>query len=66
MIQSSMQPEYLQKVINIFPDTMFKSKKVAGLSKDEFQKFVACPKCNKLYTYDSAMYRDRYGKTHAT
>ena len=41
--------------VDMFPTTIFKTRKFAGLNTDEFVKFVVCPKCHKLYTYDQAM-----------
>jgi hypothetical protein len=35
-----------------FPGTLYCLKKQLGLEKDNFKKYVVCPKCHSLYTFD--------------
>ena len=35
-----------------FPGTLYCLKKQLGLAKDKFKKYVVCPKCHSLYTFD--------------
>ena len=41
-------------MVEVFPETMHKARHFLDFQKDEFVKFVVCPKCHKLYTYDQA------------
>jgi len=51
--------------VEIFPSTIFRAKKILGLDKDQFLKFICCPKCNKLYNYSEATHIDRFGVKHS-
>ena len=54
MIQYTVGFQTLCGVAESFPKTFFKAKKFVGLDSDDFVKFVVCPKCHKLFTYDQA------------
>ena len=51
--------EYLQSVvfgkfIEVFPVSMYKSRKVLGINRDDFEKHVICPECDSIYKFDDA------------
>lgn len=54
MLQFCLQGDRFNNVLEMFPDTLFKARKYVGFDKDEFFKFVVCPKCTRLFTYDQA------------
>jgi len=46
-------------IVDQFPKTLYKGKKIAMLHQDEFQKYVVCPDCAKLYTVEDSIYLDK-------
>lgn len=47
--------EVFEKLILSFPGSLYLVRKFLNLDRDEFNKFVVCPKCTKLYKYDSCL-----------
>lgn len=47
--------EFLGKVILIFPGSLYLVRQFLNFDRDDFTKFVVCPKCAKLYKYDSCL-----------
>ena len=39
----------------IFPGSLYLVRQFLNLDRDDFNKFVVCPKCTKLYKYDSCL-----------
>lgn len=52
------------QIIDLFPGTLFKARRFLRLDKDEFVKFVACPSCHKLFTFNDAVITTN-GKRHS-
>ena len=52
MFQFCLQGD--NNLLEMFPDTLYKARKYVGFDKDDFFKFVVCPKCTRLFTYDQA------------
>ncbi len=52
-ILSLMSPTLPQisSLLTIFPTSLYMLKKTFKASKDQFEKFVICPKCCSLYTF---------------
>ena len=42
----------LQSLVDVFPTTLYSAYKMAGISVDDFEKWVVCPKCNSLYKFE--------------
>ncbi|KXJ06347.1 hypothetical protein AC249_AIPGENE12530 [Exaiptasia diaphana] len=52
----------LASVALLFPKSFNLLKQKLGLTKDQFVKFVVCPKCETLYEFDDC-YEERLGQT---
>lgn len=39
----------MEVLANVFPDTLPKAQRVAKLNRDDFKKYVCCPKCFAIY-----------------
>ena len=52
----------LQDLSNHFPHSLYRAKKFLGQLHENFTKFVACPRCHKLYKYDKCWTANREGK----
>lgn len=65
MVQLILSADNFQVFVDLFPKTLYKVKKLIGFDKDQFIKYVCCPKCNKLYKYSDAIYIDRHGLKHS-
>ena len=49
MIGNVAKVESVVKFAQSLPQTLYIAKSYIGLGRDEFEKFVACPKCCTLY-----------------
>jgi hypothetical protein len=47
--------DFLAKIVTIFPGSLYSMRQFMDLDRDNFNKFVVCPKCTKLYRYDSCL-----------
>ena len=47
--------ELLTSLVAIFPGSLHLMRKFLDLDRDDFNKFVVCPSCSKLYKYDSCL-----------
>ena len=47
--------EVFEKLILAFPGSLYLMRQFLNLDRDNFNKFVVCPKCTKLYKYDSCL-----------
>lgn len=47
--------EVFENVLLIFPGSLYLVRQFLNLDRDNFNKFVVCPKCTKLYKYDSCL-----------
>ena len=54
IIQFTFNCDSLKFLKDIFPGTFYKAKNMIGLNKDKFEKYVCCPICNKLFSYEDS------------
>lgn len=47
--------EVFEQLILTFPGSLYLVRKFLNVDRDDFTKFVVCPKCTKLYKYDSCL-----------
>jgi hypothetical protein len=55
MLGMDMSSDILAKIVTIFPGSLYMMRQFLDLDRDNFNKFVVCPKCTKLYKYDSCL-----------
>jgi len=48
-------------LLDFFPSSLYKLKKILGLSTDEFEKYVICPECSALYTQKECLQKSVSG-----
>ena len=46
---------FLMELISVLPSSLYLVRQFINLDRDSFTKFVVCPKCTKLYSYDSCL-----------
>ena len=46
---------FLMELISLLPSSLYLVQQFINLDRDSFTKFVVCPKCTKLYSYDSCL-----------
>ena len=49
MIQNQAGAEFVLSVAALLPSTMYSFRKILGIDRDSFERYVVCPKCTKLY-----------------
>ena len=54
MLQLALQSNSMANIVEMYPNTLHRARKLVGFDKDNFSKFVVCPKCTKLHTYEQA------------
>jgi len=54
LINFLITSEKLAEIIDVFPGTLYKTRKLAGINRDHFEKYVVCPKCDETYKYKEA------------
>lgn len=47
--------EFLADLISMLPTSLYLLRQFINLDRDYFTKYVVCPKCTKLYSYDSCL-----------
>ena len=47
--------EFLADLISVLPTSLYLLRQFINLDRDYFTKYVVCPKCTKLYSYDSCL-----------
>ena len=52
VVQVFINSEVLKSVLDNFPTSLYLIRKRLGIERDNFEKFVVCSKCSKLYLYD--------------
>ena len=57
--------EFLSEVIAIMPSSLYLPRRFVNLDRDYFTKYVVCPKCTKLYSYDSCLEATENNRTVA-
>ena len=50
-------------LLGVFPTSLYMMKKKFNLSKDQFEKYVICPKCCSLYAYEECLQTSVSGQT---
>lgn len=50
-----IQNDTLAQIIAVFPGSMYMLRQFLDFDKDNFDKFVVCPKCHKLYSYNECI-----------
>ena len=62
MIGTVAKVESVVKFAQSLPQTLYMAKSYIGLGQDEFEKFVACPKCCTLYKTEECTVRKTNGR----
>ena len=62
MIGNVAKVESVVKFAQSLPRTLYMAKSYIGLGQDEFEKFVACPKCCSLYKIEECTVRKTNGR----
>ena len=62
MIGNVAKVESVVKFAQSLPQTLYMAKSYIGLGQDEFEKFVACPKCCTLYKTEECTVRRTNGR----
>lgn len=62
LIGTCLQLNSLNELGRIFPNTLYRAKKILGRIQERFKKYVSCPACHKLYIFNNCMVDD--GKSH--
>ena len=52
-----LNSDFLSNLMLFFPSTIYMLQNISDLKRDEFEKFVVCPKCAKLYHLDECLER---------
>ena len=47
--------EFLADLISVLPSSLYLLRQFINFDRDYFTKYVVCPKCTKLYSYDSCL-----------
>ena len=47
--------EVFENLLLSFPGSLYLVRPFLNLDRDDFNKFIVCPKCTKLYKYDSCL-----------
>lgn len=47
--------DYVQMAATAMPVTFFSAQKLVGLNRDDFMKYVCCPKCSAIYEYEECI-----------
>lgn len=47
--------EFLADLISVLPTSLYLLRQFINLDREYFTKYVVCPKCTKLYSYDSCL-----------
>lgn len=52
-----LNSDFFSNLMLFFPTTIYMLQKISNLKRDEFEKFVVCSKCAKLYHLDECLER---------
>lgn len=61
---SCLKLDSLRYIASVFPTSLHRAKKSLNL-KDTFVKYVSCPKCHSLYSFDQSVETDLNGKKNS-
>jgi len=62
LLLSSASPN-IAALLAVFPSSLYMLKKKLNLSKDPFEKYMICPSCCSLYTFEECLDTDHSGQT---
>ena len=51
----SISNDFLAELINLLPTSLYLLRQFINFDRDSFTKYVVCPKCTKIYGYDSCL-----------
>ena len=64
IINANINSVFLKEILVVFPTSMYMLRKVIKLDRDNFTKYVACPKCKALYKLEQCTRKNaRTGET---
>ena len=49
-----LQFSMLQNIIDVFPSTLCKARRIVGIDRDDFDKYIVCSNCDEIYEYNAA------------
>lgn len=55
VINIEISSDYLAELISALPSSLYLLRQFISFNDDSFTKYVVCPKCSKLYSYDSCL-----------
>ena len=61
LISCQVRSQNLDALIEVFPTSLYKARKIAGVNRDDFDKYVVCPTCDETYNYEES-FQIRGGK----
>ncbi|XP_070548294.1 uncharacterized protein [Ptychodera flava] len=64
MLASLLEVPMLTEFAKIFPTSLYKVRKLLGLNRDKFVKYVACPKCHTVYKFEDCYRVNSRGEKH--
>ena len=50
-----LSSDFFAKIVTALPGSLYLMRQFLNLDRDNFNKFVVCPKCSKLYSYESCL-----------
>ena len=65
VINCQVDSVFLRELLVVFPTSMYMVRKLISLDRDNFTKYIACPKCKHLYTMEQCTRRNCRGETVA-
>ena len=54
LLQSIVGCDKLKYLCDIFPSTLYMARKIIGINRDLFTKYVVCSACQILYKHEEA------------
>ena len=62
LLRNILGLEVLSKVIEIFPSSLYMARKIIGLNRDAFTKYIVYTRCEAFYSYQEAIGKTLAGK----
>ena len=57
-LKSSLDVELVLVLASNIPITLYSARKLLGINRDLFQRYVVCPQCTKLYSMEDILYQN--------
>ena len=54
ILNSVLGIDAFEAIISVFPSSLFRARQLCSINTESFDRYVSCPKCHSLYTYDEA------------